>query len=192
MSSLVRSLASLYCQGLRRTVRLGAGAPPPPALDQRRPFLSKVERTEAGAATRSPPRRQKDGERTPLLTWARLAIASAVAAMAPFLQSKWAALLRIQSEMEMVKDAAEMAAEVAEEVAVAAERASAEVAEQLPENGRLRRAAVLVEQASKEVAEEAHLAQDIIHKVEEIEEDVKAMIEPIIDAHKHKPTIKKH
>ena len=34
------------------------------------------------------------------------------------------------------------------------------MAEQVPENGRLRAAAVLLEHASKEVAEEAHLAQD--------------------------------
>jgi hypothetical protein len=50
MSALVRSVASLYCQGLRRTVRLGGGATAgtpaarAPALDQRRPFLSRVDR----------------------------------------------------------------------------------------------------------------------------------------------------
>ena len=65
----------------------------------------------------------------------------------------------------MGKDAAETAAEVVEEVATAAERVSSEVAGHLLEDGRLRRAAVVVEHASKEVAEEAHLARDIIHKV---------------------------
>ncbi|KAG8091388.1 hypothetical protein GUJ93_ZPchr0012g19911 [Zizania palustris] len=198
MSSLVRSLASIYCQGLRRTVRLG-GLPaagvaavtrsPAAPLDKRRSFLSKAERTEGSGAGKAdtggapavgrPPR--QGGERTPLFTWARMAIGSVMAMAAPFLQSKWATLLRIRSEVEMVKDAAE----VVEEVATAAEKVSAEVAEKLPEHGTLRRAAVLVEHASKEVAEEAHLAQDIIHKVEEIEEDVKAMIEPTIDSHKH-------
>ena len=65
----------------------------------------------------------------------------------------------------MVKDAAETVVEVVEEAATFAEKVSSEVAEQLPEGGRLRTAAVLVEHASKEVAHEAHLAQDIIHKV---------------------------
>ena len=65
----------------------------------------------------------------------------------------------------MVKDMAETAAEVVGGVAGVAEKVSAEVAGQLPEDGRLRHAAVLVEHASKEVAEEARLAQDIIHKV---------------------------
>ena len=67
--------------------------------------------------------------------------------------------------METVKDAAETVVEVVEEAATFAEKVSSEVAEQLPEGGRLRTAAVLVEHASKEVAHEAHLAQDIIHKV---------------------------
>jgi len=65
----------------------------------------------------------------------------------------------------MVKDTAEAVAEVVEKAATVAEKASSEVAEQLPENGRLRAAAVLLEHASKEVGEEAHLAHDIIHKV---------------------------
>jgi len=65
----------------------------------------------------------------------------------------------------MVKDTAEAVAEVVEKASTVAEKASSEVAEQLPENGRLRAAAVLLEHASKEVGEEAHLAQDILHKV---------------------------
>lgn len=71
----------------------------------------------------------------------------------------------IQGEVEMVKDTVEAVAEVVEEAATVAEKVSSEVAEQLPEGGRLRTAAVVVEHASKEVAQEAHLAQDIIHKV---------------------------
>ena len=45
----------------------------------------------------------------------------------------------------MVKDAAETVVEVVEEAATFAEKVSSEVAEQLPEGGRLRTAAVLVE-----------------------------------------------
>ncbi|KAF0928422.1 hypothetical protein E2562_003239 [Oryza meyeriana var. granulata] len=184
MSSLVRSLTSIYCQRLRRTVRLGglpAAAKRAPELHQPRSFSSMVQRIEAsgagirrsdgraadtgGSPAARPPRRQGQHGTARFFTWARLAVGSVVAVMAPFLQSKWATLLRIQSEVEMVKDVTETAAEVLEEVAPAAEKVSAEVAEQLPEHGKLRRAAVLVEHASKEVAEGAHLAQDIIHKV---------------------------
>uniref|UniRef100_A0A0D9XJ52 Uncharacterized protein n=1 Tax=Leersia perrieri TaxID=77586 RepID=A0A0D9XJ52_9ORYZ len=172
MSSIVRSLASVYCQGLRRTVRLGdpaaaaaVTAERAPAIHRPRSFLSKVDRVHVVSGGSSGQGQQGS---TPLFTWARLAVGSVFAVVAPFLHSKWATLLRIQSEVEMVKEAAETAAEVVEEVAAAAaaEKVSAEVAEQLPENGRLRRAAVMVEHASKEVAEEAHLAHDIIHKAQ--------------------------
>lgn len=78
----------------------------------------------------------------------------------------------------MVKDTAEVVAEAVEDAATVAEKVSSEVAEQLPENGRLRTAAVLLENASKEVAEEAHLAQNIIHKLDEIEERVNAIMNP--------------
>ncbi|PUZ39294.1 hypothetical protein GQ55_9G279200 [Panicum hallii var. hallii] len=184
MSSLIRSFASLYCQKLRSTTVLGpAAAPRFQAVDRERFSAS------SGAAGTRPapalPRQYREQQRTPFFTWARLAIGSVLAAATPLLHSRWASILRIQSEVEMVKDAAEAVVEVVEEAATFAEKVSSEVAEQLPEGGRLRTAAVLVEHASKEVAHEAHLAQDIIHKMDEIEEDVKAIIEPIVDHRKH-------
>ncbi|CAL4933106.1 unnamed protein product [Urochloa decumbens] len=184
MSSLVRSFASLYCQKLRSTTRLGPAAPPRFQEVNRQRFSA----SSGAAGTRSPPalsRQYQEQDQTPFFTWARLAIGSVLAAAAPFLHSRWVSLLRIQSEVEMVKDTVEVMAEVVEEAATVAKKASSEVAEQLPEGGRLRTAAVLMEHASKEVAQEAHLAQDIIHKVNEIEEDVKAIIEPIVDHSKH-------
>ncbi|XP_039832306.1 uncharacterized protein LOC120692970 [Panicum virgatum] len=176
MSSLIRSFASLYCQMLRSTTVLGPAAAPRFQAVDRQP-------SSGVAGTRPPPalpRRYREQQRTPFFTWARLAIGSVLAAAAPLLHSRWASILRIQSEVEMVKDAAETVVEVVEEAAT-----FAEVAEQLPKGARLRTAAVLVEHASKEVAHEAHLAQDIIHMVDEIEEDVKAIIEPIVDHSKH-------
>ncbi|XP_051191008.1 uncharacterized protein [Lolium perenne] len=211
-SSLVRRLA-LLCRGRQMIRRHGGGdLRLATVLDSRRSFATSGRRRGAnedfvtrfrenrgsssssiistGDAARpaSLGRPQQGGDRAPLpfFTWARLAIGSVVAATAPFVHSKWASFLRIQSEVEMVKDMAETAAEVVEDVAAAAEKVSAEVSGQLPEDGRLRHAAVLVEHASHEVAEEARLAQDIIHKVDEIEEEVKAMIEPIADQAKHK------
>ncbi|KAJ1295674.1 hypothetical protein BS78_01G240700 [Paspalum vaginatum] len=175
MSSLLRSFASLYCQKLRSTTRLGPVVVAPPRLQ-----AQAFDPRGFSVASSSQQYRQEQG-RTPFFTWARLAIGSILAAATPFMHSRWASFLRIQSEVEAVKDTAEVVAEVIEEAATVTEKVSAQVAQQLPEGGRLRTAAVLVEHASKEVAEEAHLARDIIHKVDEIEEDVKAIIEPIVD-----------
>ncbi|XP_037443108.1 uncharacterized protein LOC119311563 [Triticum dicoccoides] len=186
-SLCLRRLIHIHC-----TTRLGCDNPPATAaahflaLDRRRSFASSGLRRgirETGSSGGGAGGRGRPA--AGFSTWARLAIGSTVAIAAPFLHSKSASILRIGNEVEMVKDAAETAAEVVEEVATAAERVSSEVAGHLPEDGRLRRAAVAVEHASKEVAEEAHLARDIIHKVDEIEEDVKAIIEPIMDHGKH-------
>ncbi|GJM84412.1 hypothetical protein PR202_ga00078 [Eleusine coracana subsp. coracana] len=178
MSSLVRSLASLYCQKLRSTTRLGPATASVhfQAFDRPR-FLA------TGGRPALP--HQYEQERTSFFTWARLAIGSVLAVATPFMHSKWASFLRIQSEVEVVKDAVEAVAEVVEEAATLTEKVSSEIVEQLPEGGRLRPVAVLVEHASKEVADEAHLAKDIIHKVDEIEEDVKAIMEPFVDHGKH-------
>lgn len=62
-------------------------------------------------------------------------------------------------------DAAEVAAEVVEQIAGVVEKVSSEVAEKLPEESKLKDAVLLVEQVSKEAAEEAQAARDIIHKV---------------------------
>ncbi|XP_066379482.1 uncharacterized protein [Miscanthus floridulus] len=186
MSSLVRSFASLYCQKLRSTTRLGPVTAAPPrfqAMNRRGLSASSgaADARRPPAALPMPSQQSQQQKRTPFFTWARLAVGSILAAATPFLHSRWPSFLRIQSEVEMVKDTAEAVAEVVEKAATVAEKASSEVAEQLPENGRLRAAAVLLEHASKEVGEEAHLAQDILHKVDEIEEDVKA----IMDHSKH-------
>ncbi|PWZ53807.1 hypothetical protein Zm00014a_021982 [Zea mays] len=194
MSSLVRSFGSLYSQKLRSTTRLGSATAAPPRFQAlvRSGFSGS---SHGGDVRRPPARpsqhQSQDKERTPFFILARLAVGSILAAAAPMLHSRWASFLLIQSkakspvpraaklctdakfnsapmpsgEVDMVKDTAEVVAEAVEDAATVAEKVSSEVAEQLPENGRLRTAVVLLEHASKEVAEEAHLAQNIIHKV---------------------------
>lgn len=73
--------------------------------------------------------------------------------------------LTLSGEVEMVADAVENAAEIVEKVATVTEKVSSRVADRLPEDAKLKNAALLVEHAAKEAAEEAHLAKDIIHKV---------------------------
>ncbi|NP_001347853.1 uncharacterized protein LOC100278970 isoform 2 [Zea mays] len=167
MSSLVRSFGSLYSQKLRSTTRLGSATAAPPRFQAL--VRSGFSGSSHGGDVRRPPARpsqhqSQDKERTPFFILARLAVGSILAAAAPMLHSRWASFLLIQSEVDMVKDTAEVVAEAVEDAATVAEKVSSEVAEQLPENGRLRTAVVLLEHASKEVAEEAHLAQNIIHK----------------------------
>ena len=68
-------------------------------------------------------------------------------------------------EAEIVAKEVEIVAEVVEKVGTAAEKVSAKAADELPENGNLKKAALLVERISKEVVHDAQLTEDFIHKV---------------------------
>lgn len=68
-------------------------------------------------------------------------------------------------EAEFVIEEAEAVAKVVEKVAKVAEKVSEDVAEMLPEDGKLRKATLVVEHASKEAAHDAQLTQQFIHKV---------------------------
>lgn len=68
-------------------------------------------------------------------------------------------------EVEKVAETVEDVAEIVEDVAEAVEKISSDVADSLPENGVLKDAALWIEHASKEVAEDAKQTLDFIHKV---------------------------
>ncbi|KAF3326461.1 hypothetical protein FCM35_KLT08091 [Carex littledalei] len=112
----------------------------------------------------------------PIFTWMKLAIGSIFTILVPFLCTQWKNILKIGGEIEAAKEAVEKTAEVVEKVAEMAEKASEEVAEQL-KDGKLKEAAEVVEHLSEKVEEDARMVEDIIHKVDEIEEDVNTMIE---------------
>lgn len=65
----------------------------------------------------------------------------------------------------MVVEEAESVAKVVEKVATVADKISAEVADKLPENGKLKEAALLVERVSEEAFRDAQLTEDFLHKV---------------------------
>lgn len=65
----------------------------------------------------------------------------------------------------MVAEEVESVAEVVEKVAIKAEKVSSEVANVLPDNGKLKETALIVEHISKIAAQDAQLTLDIIHKV---------------------------
>lgn len=65
----------------------------------------------------------------------------------------------------MVVEEVEVVAEVVETVATVAEQVSAEVAEKLPDNNKIKEAVLVVEHFSNVTAQEAKLTEDFIHKV---------------------------
>ncbi|XVF44817.1 hypothetical protein PTKIN_Ptkin02bG0154700 [Pterospermum kingtungense] len=86
-------------------------------------------------------------------------------------------------EAEMVVEEVEAVAEVAEKVATAAEKISAQVAEKLPDDSKLKKAALVVEHVSDITAHDAHATTEFIHQVEAIKHDVdglESLVEPIV------------
>ncbi|MQL90523.1 hypothetical protein Taro_023116 [Colocasia esculenta] len=113
--------------------------------------------------------------------WTKWVFGSVVALVLSLWSTRWQKLLLIGSEVENAVKVVETAAEVVEEVAAAAEKVSAEVAEKLPADGKLKQMALAVEKASMEVVAGAETVEDIIHKVDELEQEVKTLLKPVID-----------
>ncbi|KAL0885201.1 hypothetical protein Bca101_009183 [Brassica carinata] len=93
-------------------------------------------------------------------------------------------LKRIKGEAELVVEGIEAVAEMVEKVATASEDMAEEMEKNLPEQSKLKQAAVVLEHISEVAAHEAHLTLDLLHKVEKVAQDLdelEAMIEPLVD-----------
>ncbi|XP_057974238.1 uncharacterized protein LOC131162099 [Malania oleifera] len=96
----------------------------------------------------------------------------------PFLKHKWGPLLKLTREIETAAEATEHVTEMVEKVAEEVEKVTEEVVDELPEGGKLKKAVAFVENVAKETAKDAHLAQDIIEKVEETAKEMDSFLEP--------------
>ncbi|KAK9266503.1 hypothetical protein L1049_012558 [Liquidambar formosana] len=116
--------------------------------------------------------------------WARWVLGSILSLLLSSWKQKWDKLQRIEGEAQVVVEEVENVAEVVEKVATVAEKISVEVADKLPDNGKLKEAALLAEQVSAVAAKDAQQTIDFIHKVDALKhdlEDLETTIEPIID-----------
>ncbi|KAK7319455.1 hypothetical protein RJT34_04176 [Clitoria ternatea] len=116
--------------------------------------------------------------------WLRWVLGTVLSFLLPFWKHNFEKLQRIEGEAEIVVEEVEKVAKVVEKVATVAEKVSEDVAEMLPEDGKLRKAAIVVEHASKQVAHDAQLAEEFIHKVEEVKndlDDLETFVKPVID-----------
>ncbi|KAL7002998.1 hypothetical protein U1Q18_004156 [Sarracenia purpurea var. burkii] len=117
-------------------------------------------------------------------TWAKWLLGSVLSIVLPFWGPKWKNLLLFEGKVEEVVEEVEIVAEVVEKVANTAEKVAEEVVENLPDTGKLKEAALLVEHVSIVTAQDAELTKVFIHKVEELKDDLTdlgAMVEPVID-----------
>nr|XP_043635256.1 uncharacterized protein LOC122606471 [Erigeron canadensis] len=93
----------------------------------------------------------------------------------PFLTTKWSKLLKIKDEVDTVIEETEKVVDCVEEVAETVDKVAKDVEGTLPQDGKWRKAAVFVERLAEEISKEAHLVDDFLHEVEEVEEKVELL-----------------
>ncbi|THG13517.1 hypothetical protein TEA_012089 [Camellia sinensis var. sinensis] len=85
---------------------------------------------------------------------------------------------RYLKEVEDAVERVEHVTEVIEKVAEEVEKVAEDVGDELPEGGKLRGAFERVENVAKKAAKDAHFAEEMIDKVEEVEKEVEEFMEP--------------
>ncbi|KAM3710234.1 hypothetical protein ACJW30_01G013800 [Castanea mollissima] len=119
--------------------------------------------------------------------WKLWIIGLIASAILPFFGIKLGPLLKLKQEVDAVVETAEEVVEVVEKVAEEVDKVAEEISEHLPEGGKLRVAAKIIEKVAEKTAKDAQLVEDVIDKVEAVEKDVESLIDPVIDQAKKTP-----
>ncbi|KAK9164704.1 hypothetical protein Syun_005606 [Stephania yunnanensis] len=85
-------------------------------------------------------------------------------------------------EVDKVIGTIDLVTELVEKVAEMVEKAANRLAESLPEGGKLQKAVLVVGKIAKIIREDAHAADEIIHKIEDVENNIEREIKAITKA----------
>ncbi|KAH7850201.1 hypothetical protein Vadar_029150 [Vaccinium darrowii] len=111
-------------------------------------------------------------------SWKSWVLGAVITIIIPFFSHKWGPLFQMTKKIEAVVETVDEVAEVIEKVAKGAEKVADEIGDELPEDGKLRRAFDSIENAAKETANAANLVDEILDKVDEVEKEVEEVMEP--------------
>ncbi|KAH0977055.1 hypothetical protein GBA52_026774 [Prunus armeniaca] len=149
-----------------------------------RPWIKLDTKVLNGGEDKVQQSHQATSTRLNFAHWFKWMLGSILSLMLPFWAQNWGKLKRIEGKAEIVMEEVETVAEVVEKVANVAEKVSADVADELPDNSKLKETVLLVERASKVAAQDAQLTQDLIHKVEILKQDLgdlETLAEPVVE-----------
>ncbi|XP_024973455.1 uncharacterized protein LOC112511864 [Cynara cardunculus var. scolymus] len=121
----------------------------------------------------------------PPTSWQQWIFGLITTVIVPFFSRKWNQILKIKDGVDTVIEETEKIADCVEEVAETVDKVAKDVADHLPEGGQWRNAAVFVEGVAEEIAREAHLVEDFLDKVEEVEEKAELLFESVNDQTKN-------
>ncbi|KAL7583280.1 hypothetical protein Lser_V15G44516 [Lactuca serriola] len=94
----------------------------------------------------------------------------------PFITRKWGPLIALKNRVDTAVDMAEHIAEVMEDVAGKVDKVIDSITDDLPEDSKLRKRLEAIDELIEGVAMSAHIANDIIDKVEEAEDKLESLI----------------
>ncbi|EYU32464.1 hypothetical protein MIMGU_mgv1a022871mg [Erythranthe guttata] len=109
------------------------------------------------------------------------AVGFAMTVVIPFFTHKWTSLLKLKNEVETAVEAVEGIVDAVEKVAEGVEKVAEDIAEDLPEGGRLRKAVDFIEHVAERANRDAHLVGDFIDKVQEVEDKVEDYVESLAE-----------
>ncbi|CAA2956797.1 uncharacterized protein LOC111408726 isoform X2 [Olea europaea var. sylvestris] len=102
-----------------------------------------------------------------------------VAIFLPFATNKWGPLLIFKNEVDTAMETIEQITEVVEKTAEVVDKVAENIADHLPEGGKFRKTVDFIENVAETTAKDAHLVEDIIDKVQGVEEDVESIVESL-------------
>ncbi|XP_071732360.1 uncharacterized protein [Rutidosis leptorrhynchoides] len=94
----------------------------------------------------------------------------------PFFTHKWGPLLTLKNKVDTAVNSVEYIIETIEEVATKVDHVIDDITDDLPANSQLRKTMEAVDRVVEGVAKSAHIADDIIDKVEAVEDKLEAII----------------
>ncbi|PWA67974.1 hypothetical protein CTI12_AA313330 [Artemisia annua] len=94
----------------------------------------------------------------------------------PFFTHKWGPLLLLKNKVDTAVNTVEYVVETIESVATKFDNVIDSITDDLPEDSKLRKSMVAFDELVEGVAKGAHIANDIIDKVEEVEDKLESMI----------------
>ncbi|KAL4588550.1 hypothetical protein LXL04_001442 [Taraxacum kok-saghyz] len=143
---------------------------------------SKMEQEDGLKAVPSdpaPPRRN-------IFYWVKWVLGSILPFLFSSWKKKWDNMLKLEDKLDEIVKEGEELAEVVEKVASTTEKLSAEVAEHL-NNGELKEIALKVEHVSSVALKEAQMTEKFLHKVGDLEQDLKKLENMLIKPSKSTP-----
>ncbi|KAG6397511.1 hypothetical protein SASPL_143679 [Salvia splendens] len=111
-----------------------------------------------------------------LLSMPKWVIGLLVTVILPAVGYKGGLFALLKSKIDKAVEVVEEVAEVVEEVAEQAEKIMEEVEEKLPDDSKLREALESFDALAKKAANEAKKAEDVVHKVKLVEEELEASL----------------